>query len=121
MKETDSEMTFSRMMSKSKLEVPFPEFEDRVMGLIEKKLSRKLSINRDIKLSWLFFILGSAFGITVTVLLLRIKQPVLGMEIDKLTLPFLIIFSFLLLSHLDSLIDFYKRQKKLNETLTRTV
>lgn len=111
MKETDSEMTFRRMMSTSKLEVPFPEFDDRVMGLIKKKLSRKLSINRDIKLSWLFFILGSAFGITVTVLLLRFKQPVFGMEIDKLTLPFLIIFSFLLLSQLDSLIGFYKRRK----------
>ena len=111
MKETDSEMTFRRMMSNSKLEVPFPEFEDKVMGLIEKKLSKKNSIDRDIKLSWLFFIIGSAFGIIVTVLLSRIQQPVLGIDKDLLTILFLILFSFLLLSHLDSLTDFYKAQK----------
>jgi hypothetical protein len=121
MKETDSELTFREMMSKSKLEVPFPEFEDKVMGLIKRKLSRKLSINRDIKLSWLFFILGSAIGIIVTSLLTSIQQPVLGMDKAILTMTFLIVFSFLLLSHLDCLIDFYKRHKKLNETLTRMV
>lgn len=111
MKEIDSEMTFRKMMSKSKLEVPYPEFEDNVMRLIEKKVLKKDSISRDIKLSWVFFILGSTFGIIVTILLPKIQQPVLGMDLDNLTMPFLIIFSFLLLSQIDSLIDFYKRQK----------
>jgi amino acid permease len=111
MKETDSEQTFREIMSKSRLEVPFPDFEDNIMGLIEKKLSKKVSISRDIKLSWVFFILGSAFGIIVTILLPKIQQPVLGINPDKLTIPFLIIFAFLLLSQIDSLIDFYKRQK----------
>jgi hypothetical protein len=98
------------MLSKSRLEVPFPDFEDKIMGLIEKKLSKKVSISRDIKLSWIFFILGTIFGIIVTILLPKIHQPVLGINLDKLTIPFLIIFAYLLLSQIDSLIDFYKRQ-----------
>jgi hypothetical protein len=111
MKNMDSEHTFREIMSKSRLEVPFPDFEDNIMGLIEKKLSKKVSISRDIKLSWVFFILGSTFGIIVTILLPKIQQPVLGINLDKLTIPFLIVFAFLLLSQIDSLIDFYKRQK----------
>ena len=112
MKETDSEQTFREIMSQSRLEVPFPDFEDKIMGLIEKKLSKKESISRDIKLSWVFFILGATFGIIITILIPKIQQPVFGINLDKLTMPFLIIFSFLLLSQIDSLIDFYKGQKK---------
>jgi hypothetical protein len=115
MKETDSEQTFHEIMSKSRLEVPFPDFEDKIMGLIEKKLSKKVSISRDIKLSWVFFILGSTFGIIVTILLPKIQQPVLGINLNKLTIPFLIIFAYLLFSQFDSLIDFYKGQKKLSK------
>jgi hypothetical protein len=112
MRETDSEQTIREIMSKSRLEVPFPDFEDKIMGLIEKRHSKKVSISRDIKLSWIFFILGSTFGIIITILLPKIQQPVFGINLDKLTMPFLIIFSFLLLSQIDSLIDFYKEQKK---------
>ena len=110
MKEKDSEQTFREMMSKSRLDIPFTDFEDRIMGLIEKKHSKKVSISRDLKLSWVFFILGSTFGIIVTILIPKIQQPVLGIDLDNLTIPFLIIFAFLLLSQIDSLIDFYKRQ-----------
>lgn len=112
MKDTDSELTFRKIMSKSRLDVPFPDFDDKIMGLIEEKLSKKASVSRDIKLSWVFFILGSAFGIIVTILLPKIQQPVLGMHLDKFTIPFLIILSILLFTQLDSLIDFYRKQKK---------
>ena len=112
MKETDSEMTFRKMMSKSRLDVPFPDFDDKIMGLIKEKHSNKASVSRDIKLSWVFFILGSAFGIFVTILLPKIQQQVLGIHLDKFNIPFLIILSILLFTQLDSLIDFYKRQKK---------
>jgi hypothetical protein len=108
MKETDSEQTLREIMSKSKLEVPSPDFEDKIMGLIDNGISKKVSISRDIILSWIFFILGSAFGIIITILLPKIQQPVLGINFEKLSIPFRIIFVFLLLSQIDNLIDFYK-------------
>jgi hypothetical protein len=113
MKETDTEETFFReIMSKSKLDVPFTDFDDNVMELIEKKLAKKTSISRDIKLSWVFFILGSIFGIIVTIILPKVRQTVFGITSDRLILPFLIIFSFLLLTQIDNLIDFYSKHYK---------
>src|SRR5664280_1304823 len=112
MKEIDTEDAFFKeIMSKSELDVPFPDFEDNVMGLIEKRLSKKVSITRDIKLSWIFFILGSTFGIIVIIILPKLHVSVGGITMDKLTIPFLIIFSYLAMTQLDCLIDFYKRGK----------
>jgi hypothetical protein len=111
MKEIDSEDTFfNEIMSKSKLDVPFPDFDDNVMRLIEKRLSKKVSITRDIKLSWIFFILGSTFGLIVAIILPKLEVFVFGIPLDKLTIPFLVIFSFLVMTQLDSLLDFYKRR-----------
>jgi hypothetical protein len=110
MKESDSEEKFFReIMSKSKLDVPFTDFDEKVMGLIEKKLSKKSSVSRNIKLSWVFFVLGSIFGTIVAITLPKIQQPVFGISSDRLILPFLIIFSFLLLTQIDNLIDFYRK------------
>ena len=111
MKNTDSEETFSKIMAKSKLSVPFTDFDDKVMGLIENNFSKKVSISRELKLSWVFFILGSFFGIVFTILLPMIQQPVFGIHLDKIRIPFLIIISLLILTQLDNLIDFYKKQK----------
>jgi hypothetical protein len=119
MKEIDKEDTFFKeIMSRSRLGVPSPDFDDNVMRLIEKKASKKVSIARDIKLSWIFFILGSTFGIIVTLILPKLQVSVWGITMDKLTLLFLIIFSYLVMTQLDFYLDFYKRRKKENETRT---
>ena len=62
MKEIDTEDTFFKeIMSKSELDVPFADFEDNVMGLIEKRHSKKVSIYErykafmDIFYPWIHF------------------------------------------------------------------
>jgi len=112
MKETDKDETFSRLMSNSKLIVPFTDFDDKVMGSIEKSILKKESISRDLKLAWIFFITGSFFGSIITLLLTYIQHPVFGIQPGRLKIPFLIIFSVIILTQLDNLIDFYKRQKQ---------
>lgn len=117
MKEIDSkDIFFKKIMSNSKLDISSPNFDDDVMGLIEKRLSKKASIRRDIKLSWIFFILGSTFGIIGTLVLSKLKESFLGFPLDKLNILFLIIFSLLAMTQLDSLIDFYKIKKNKNQT-----
>lgn len=111
MKETETEETFSKLMSNSKLIVPFTDFDDKIMGLIEKNALKKASISRDLRFAWIFFIIGSLFGILLTLILPKIQQPVFGIQLDRLKIPFLIIFSFLILTQLDSLVDFYNRQE----------
>ncbi len=118
MKEIDSEdIFFKEIMSNSKLNIPSRNFDDDVMRLIEKRLSKKVSITRDIKLSWIFFILGSTFGIIATIVLSKLKESFWGIPLDKLVILFLIIFSFLVTTQLDSLIDFYKKKRKLNTVI----
>ena len=102
---------FQEIMSKSKLNVPFPDFDNHVMGLIEHQVLKKASISRDIKLSWIFFILGSIIGVILSILLQKSEGTILGVSFDKLVIPFLIVCSFLILSQFDILLDFYRRQK----------
>jgi hypothetical protein len=112
MKENNSEETFFReIMSKSKLDIPFADFDDKLMELIGRRYLKKVSISRDVKLSWIFFILGSACGIIISIILPRLQETLFGIPIEEFKLLFLIIFAFLLVTQLDSLIDIYKRQK----------
>jgi hypothetical protein len=118
MKEIDSEDTyFKEIMSNSRLDVPFLDFDNKVMGLIEKRLSKKVSITRDIKLSWLFFILGSIFGIIVSIMLPKLQDSMIGIPIEKITIIFLIVFSYIIMTQLDNFIDFYKRKRINNKML----
>lgn len=114
MKETDPDETLSKLMSNSKLIVPFTDFDDKIMGLIEKNALKKASISRDLKLAWIFFIIGSSFGIILTLILPSIQKAVFGIQLDQFRIPLLILLSFIILKHLDSLIDFYKMQKQTN-------
>jgi hypothetical protein len=109
MKEIDSEdIFFKKIISSSKLKMHSPNFDDDVMKLIEKRLSKKVSVTRDINLSWIFFILGSSFGIISTISLTKLKESLWGISSDQLNVLYLIIFSFLFITRLDSLIEFYK-------------
>jgi hypothetical protein len=107
MKETD-DIFFREIMSKSKLEVPSYDFDDKVMGLIKKHLKEKKSISRDIRLSWLFFVFGLAFGIMVTLLFMDSHITFLGVSLNSLTMPFLIVFVIALVTQFDSFKDFYR-------------
>ncbi len=113
MKEEKSEEAFFKeLMSKSKLEFPFPDLEDNVMLLIESDQKKQNTIQRDLRLSWIFFLLGSAFGIAISILLPKIQTSVSGLSLDKFTIPFQILFTFLFITQLNNLIDYYRITKK---------
>jgi hypothetical protein len=113
MKEEKSEETFFKeVMSKSKLTFPFLDFDDNVMQIVESNQKKRNSIQRDVRLSWIFFLFGSFFGITISILLPRFQDSVFGLSIDKFTIPFQILFTFLFITQLNNLIDFYKKTNK---------
>jgi len=112
MKEIESEDSFFKeIMANSKIDVPSKNFDDDVMKLIEMRLLKKVSMTRDIVLSWIFFILGSTFGTISTILISKLKETFWGISSAKVTILFLIIFSFIVTTQLDSLIEFYKIKK----------
>lgn len=112
MKEEKSEETFfNELMSKSKLTYPFPDFEDDVMLIVESSQKKRNIIQRDLRLSWIFFLLGSFFGITISILLTKFQESVFGLSVAKFTLPFQILFIFLFITQLNNLIDYYSKTK----------
>ena len=112
MKEEKSEETFfNELMSKSKLEFPFPDFEDNVMRIVESNQKKQNIIQKDLRLSWIFFLLGSSFGITISILLPKFQEPIFGLSVDKFTIPFQVLFIFLFITQLNYLMDYYSKTK----------
>jgi hypothetical protein len=113
MKEEKSEETFfNELMSKSKLNVPFSDFDDKVMRLVELSHKKRNSTQKDIKLSWIFFLAGSFFGTFISITLPKFQEPVLGFSIDKFTIPFQILFALLFVTQINNLLDYYKKTIK---------
>jgi hypothetical protein len=103
------EIFFHEIMAQSKLEVPFPDFEDNVMLQIEKENSFQRSVSKDVKLSWLFFVAGSVFGIIISLILPRMQTLIFGIEPQKLAIFFQMIFVLLLFTQLETLLRFIKK------------
>ncbi len=106
----DNDKAFYQLMQQSRLHMPFSDFEDKTMQKIYQEERHKKSISQDIKLSTFFFIIGTAFGILVSILLPKLEGSFLGISPDKLLLPFQVIFIVLLLTQLESLVKLIKRQ-----------
>lgn len=59
------DIQLKNILSKSRKEMPFHDFEDELMVEIYKERDRKRSVLKNIKLSWLFFIIGMISGIAL--------------------------------------------------------
>ena len=58
---------FRELLSDSRLEMPFSDFEDELMEEIHMKYKKRSSLLKNIKLSWLFFFLGMISGMAVVI------------------------------------------------------
>jgi TRAP-type C4-dicarboxylate transport system permease small subunit len=102
MDELENNNAFADVMAKGKLEMPFSDFEDNVMQLIEEKTARKSTITRELKLSRFFFIVGSIFGFVISILLSQVKEPFLGVDQNIIALTFQIGFATLFFTQVES-------------------
>ena len=59
------DIQLQNILSKSRKEMPFHDFEDELMIEIYKEPDRKRYILKNIKLSWLFFTIGMISGIVL--------------------------------------------------------
>jgi uncharacterized protein with PQ loop repeat len=97
---------FKEIMSDTRLTVPFKDFEDCVMAEIENRVINKSKLSKEIKLSWVFFVAGSLFGIILSGILIQIKEPVFGINPINLTIVFAIVFAGVIFSQIDILLKF---------------
>ena len=86
----NSDDKLKQLIGESKLEMPFSDFEDRLMSRINIEVSNEKAITKNIRLSWLFFGLGTLFGILLTIIL-NPTNAIMGIPLSKFTIPLYVI------------------------------
>ncbi len=91
-KNNNHDSYFRELLSGSGREMPFSDFEDELMAEIRMEHEKKHLFLRNIKLSWLFFIMGMLSGITIVVVLSFFNDNQSFTLISDNLLPVVIIF-----------------------------
>jgi large-conductance mechanosensitive channel len=100
------------LLKDSKLEMPFSDFEDKMMARVKTELHGKHSILKNLRLSWFFFLMGSAFGLLVSITLPMIQFEWGGFDIKSLKYPIMAVVLFIIIWQLDEMIKLTLRQKR---------
>ena len=103
---------FSSFMQKSKLELPFSDFEDNTMKRIQADLKYRSSIKRSFLISVVFFVLGTGFGLIVNSTLSNAHGSIMGVSSDKLLLWFQLIFVFIVLTQSENIFRLFTKLKE---------
>ena len=104
------EKLIRELMEKSRREMPFVDFENKLMEQIHMEADRSRSFLKDVKLSWFFFIIGSCFGLFLSVIAGQTKEIILGFPAQQIILVAQVVFVVLLLSQFDKLIELTRRR-----------
>lgn len=100
------ERDFKDFMQQSKLEIEFPGFEETVMEKVHAREASRRSVWRSLKISWLFFFIGTFFGILLTHLMSDFQIPLMGDNSKMIFLFIEIGIVAVIASQFDSLIRF---------------
>jgi hypothetical protein len=102
----------SQLMQKSRLEMPFSDFEETVMLRIQKETVQEQIVSRDRKLSFIFFISGTCLGLILNFILQQVHSTFLNIPSDTILLVFQTGFVLLFLIQLDRNLPLLKQWKK---------
>lgn len=104
------EKLIRELMGKSAREMPFADFESKLMLQIHKEANHSRSFHKDIKLSWSFFIAGTFFGLLLSILAGQINETIFGFPAQLIILIAQVVFAILLLSQFDKLIELTRKR-----------
>ncbi len=105
----NEEELFRNLMSNSNLKLPFSDFEDMVMVEIKEKEIGQNTTSKDLKLSWMFFVIGSVFGIAISILLPLLKKPIFGIRSEVIAVIFQMTFATLLFTQIENFVKIFKK------------
>ena len=103
---------FSSFMQKSKLEMPFSDFEDNTMKRIQTDLKYRTSIMRSFHVSVIFFVLGTSFGLIVNSVLSNTHGSIMGISSDKILLWFQLVFVFIVLTQSENIFRLFTKLRE---------
>jgi len=104
------ERLIHELMGKSGREMPFADFENKLMEQIRKEAGNSRSFLKDVKLSWFFFIVGTCFGLFLSVIAGQINKTILGFPAQRIVFLTQIVFVILLLTQFDRLIELTRKK-----------
>lgn len=110
MNSEQEEKLIRELMGKSAREMPFVDFENKLMEQINKEVNTSRSFHKDIKLSWFFFIAGTFFGLLLSILAGQINRTIFGFPAQQIILIAQVVFAILLLSQFDKLIELTRKR-----------
>jgi len=106
MKRTEEEF-FKDLISKSKLEMPSPGFEEQVMMHIKSEnIYQQQPVPRGIKWSWVFMVLIIVLGITTSLMITQLQTFIFGVPSHSVKTVFDLVFIVFVLLQLDTLIKY---------------
>jgi predicted RND superfamily exporter protein len=104
-----TDQSFSKMMKKSKLVMPFSDFEERTMARIHKESIVKNAVSKYKRLAVLFFILGTGVGFVLTYFLSLPETNNIGISSDTLLLICRLGYVFLVLTQLNYILKLFSK------------
>ena len=107
----NNDRLLSQLMQKSKLEMPFGDFEETVMQRIHSEAKQYDLLLHDRKLSFLFFVLGTGFGLVINFILQRSQLTFPGISPQTSLLAFQLLFVLLFLTQLDNSVKLFRSIK----------
>jgi drug/metabolite transporter (DMT)-like permease len=99
-------------MKKSRLEMPFSDFEDKVMLRIEKEAAHRKVVFKNARLSSFFFLLGTGFGLLLNFFLSRAGISFMGISSENILLFFQVAFVLAFLLQLEKIILMLKESRQ---------
>ena len=96
------------LMGKSGVKMPFDDFEEKLMQQIHREAKTSRSFLKDIKLSWFFFVVGTLFGLVLSIVVGEMNKTIFGFPAQRLVLIIQAIFVIFLLLQFDKLIRLTK-------------
>jgi hypothetical protein len=100
------------LIVESAREMPFSDFEEKLMRQIHLEANTSRSFLKNIKLSWFFFIVGTIFGLFLSITIGQINGSIFGFPAQRLILIAQVIFVILLLTQFDKLIELTRKQSQ---------
>lgn len=104
------EKLIRELMGQSGSEMPFIDFENKLMEQIHKEANTSRSFLKDVRLSWFFFMVGTFFGLFLSTQVGQMNETIYGFPARQMILIVQVIFTILLLSQFDRLIELTRKK-----------
>lgn len=110
---TENNNHFAKLMQKSMLDMPFSDFDEMVMQRITLEVTKQKTLAKDRKLSFLFFILGSCFGLIINTIIHKSNLIFFNISTETFSLIFQTIFVAFFLWQMEKNLPLLKNWTKL--------